>query len=293
MSAVRTSQTPLMGIGLMLLAMLFVASNDAVGKHLSQSYSIWQILWLRSWIWLAVALIWVAWRGGVRAALKSRRPGVQLLRSLVLVAEVSVFIVAFRHLPLADVTAVASATPLVVLVFSVIFLGERVGRYRWTAVAIGMAGMVLVARPGAGVFGWLTLLPISGVLLWGIYQVLVRLVSREDRAETTLLWSGLTLFVTTGAIAPWFWQWPPDQAAWGWFVLIGLLNTAGHFALILALQRAEASALQPYSYTIVAWAMLIGWLFFRELPDSWTLAGTTLVIAGGLYALHRERTLAR
>lgn len=273
----------------MLLAMFCVASNDAIGKHLSQDHSVWQILWIRSWIWLSVALIWVSCRGGVVAALRSKRPVLQGMRSLLLVAEVSVFIVALRHLPLGDVIAVASATPLVVLVFAVLFLGERVGRHRWAAVGVGMLGMLAIARPGAGAFGWLSLLPIIGVLMWGGYQVLLRLVSRHDASNTTLLWTGLIFFMVTSAIAPWYWQTPADVQTWGWFILVGLFNTTAHFALIVAFERSEASALQPFSYTLVAWAVLIGWLVFGEIPDAWTVFGTALVVAGGLYAMYRER----
>lgn len=288
----RSSNPPVSGIALMLLAMFCVASNDAIGKFLSQDYSVWQILWVRSWIWLSFALIWVSFRGGVRRALRSSKPLLQAVRSLLLVIEVTLFIVALRYLPLGDVIAVASATPLVVLACAVLFLGERVGRHRWTAVAAGMAGMLIVARPGGEVFGWLTLLPILGVLLWGIYQVMLRLVSRSDSAETTLLWTGIALFTVTGTIAPWYWQNPPDLQTWTWFIAVGVFNTTAHFALIVAMERSEASALQPFSYTVVAWAMFIGWLFFGETPDTWTLSGTALIIAGGLYALYRERKLA-
>ena len=277
----------------MLLAMFCVASNDAIGKHLSQDYSVWQILWIRSWVWLSVALVWVACRGGIIATLRSKRPLLQGSRSLLLVAEVSVFIVALRYLPLGDVIAVASATPLVVLVFAVLFLNERVGRHRWAAVGVGMLGMLVVARPGAGEFGWLTLLPIIGVLMWGGYQVMLRLVSRSDASNTTLLWTGLTFFTVTSAIAPWYWQTPADLQTWGWFILVGLFNTTAHFALIVAFERSEASALQPFSYTLVAWAVLIGWWVFGEIPDAWTVFGTALVVAGGLYAMYRERNRGR
>ena len=208
---------------------------------------------------------------------------------MLLVAEVSVFILALRHLPLGDVSAVGSATPLVVLVCAVLFLGERVGKHRWSAVAFGMVGMLMVARPGGSMFGWLTLLPIAGVVMWGIYQVLLRLVSRDDSTATTLLWTGITFFIVTSAIAPWVWQTPHDSQTWAWFFLVGAFNTTAHFALIVAMDRSEASSLQPFSYTVVAWAMLIGWLIFGETPDAWTLSGTALIVAGGLYAVHRER----
>ena len=275
----------------MLLAMFCIAANDAMGKVLTQHYSVWQVLWLRSCVWMICALLWVAQRGGVIRALRSRTPLLQALRSLVLVAEVSVFIFAFKYLPLADVSAVSAGTPLVVLIFAVLFLGERIGIHRWTAVLVGLFGMLLITRPGISVFGSLSLLPLAGVALWGIYQVLVRMVSRVDSAETTLLWAGIAIFVVTGSIAPWSWQPIPDVYTWAQFGAVGLLNTAGHFGLIMALQRSEASALQPFSYSIVLWALLIGWFAFNEKTDTWTLIGTTMIMGGGLYALHREYLL--
>jgi drug/metabolite transporter (DMT)-like permease len=273
----------------MLAAMLFIVCNDAVGKHLTQTYAVGQLLWMRSWVWMAVVSIWIARHGGLRNALKSQRLFLQITRALILVAEVFVFVLAFRSLPLADVSAVSATTPLVVLVLAVVFLGEKVGLHRWVAVAVGFVGMLLVARPGFGQFGWTSMLPIVGVCLWGVYQILVRLVSHVDDAQTTLLYSGIALFVVSGIIAPFDWIWPATFADWCLFGAVGLLNTAGHFALVFALQRAPASALQPFSYSIVVWAVLVGWIAFGTLPDASSTLGTCLVVSSGLYAWYRER----
>ena len=127
------NQTPVTAILLMLLAMFCIAVNDAIGKHLTQRYSIWQVLWVRSWVWIAFAISWISWHGGLRRAWRSSIPLLQGVRSLLLVVEVAAFILAFRYLPLGDVSAIGAATPLVVLAFTVAFLGERVGWHRWTA----------------------------------------------------------------------------------------------------------------------------------------------------------------
>jgi drug/metabolite transporter (DMT)-like permease len=283
------NRTPFVAIGLMLTAMCCIAIGDAFGKHLTQTYSVWQVLWVRSWVWLVVAVIWVSHHGGLESAIRSERVVLQAMRSLILIAEVAVFIFAFRSLPLGDVTAIGAATPLVVLVFSAAFLGEKVGMHRWIAVLVGFAGMLMVSRPGFGTFGWLTVLPISGVLLWGVYQVLLRMVSRHDREETTLLWTGCAMFVVTGLIAPWDWMSPENVETWTWMLLAGVFNTAGHFGLIAALNRGQASALQPFSYTAVLVALFIGWLAFNEKPEFWTIIGAIAIVAGGLYAMYRAR----
>lgn len=282
------NRTPLVAILLMLLAMCCIVIGDAIGKQLTQTYPVWQVLWVRSWVWLVIALMWVSHHGGLRRAARSNRKFLQGVRSLVLIAEVAVFIFAFRSLPLGDVTAIGAATPLVVLVFASAFLGERVGVHRWIAVLVGFAGMLLVSRPGFGAFGWLTLLPILGVLLWGIYQVLLRAVSRYDSESTTLLWTGCAIFSVAGLIAPWDWVHPENAEAWITMLLAGVFNTAGHFGLIAALHRGQASALQPFSYSTVAFAMIIGWLAFDERPGYWTTLGIAAIVASGLYAMYRE-----
>ncbi len=286
-------RTPIVAILLMIGAMCCIAVGDAIGKHLTQTYSVWQVLWVRSWVWLAIVLIWVSRNGGIASAVRSKRAGLQTIRSFVLIAEVAVFIFAFRSLPLGDVTAIGAATPLVVLVFAHAFLGERIGIHRWTAVLVGLLGMLMISRPGFGSFGWLTLLPISGVLLWGIYQVLLRAVSRYDNEATTLLWTGTAMFLVTGLIAPWDWSTPGDAETWMWMLLAGVFNTAAHFGLIAALSRGQASALQPFSYSAVAFALFIGWLAFDEQPDYMTIIGIAAIVGGGLYAMYREHLHTR
>ncbi len=285
-------RAPIVAVLLMVASTFLFASNDAIGKHLTQTYSIWQVLWVRSWVWLAFTWIWVARHGGIRQALRSHHPVLQGLRSLILVAEITVFIMSFRFLPLGDVTAILAASPLVVVVLAVLFLRERVGWHRWAAVAVGFTGMMLIARPGFSSFGLLTLLPLLGVTLWSIYQILVRHVSHRDTAETTLLWSGCAIFAVMTVVAPWSWQTPPDLATWGWFGLVGLTNTLGHFSLILAMHRAQASALQPFAFSAVAWALVLGWLAFGERPDVLTSVGILAIVTAGLYAVYRERRVA-
>jgi len=282
----------LSAIVLMVLAMICLAAGDAVGKYLTQDYSIWQVLWIRSWVWLSIATLWISRHGSLRYAFHSALPGLQTVRSLVLVIEIVIFIQAFRLLPLGDVTAIGASTPLIVLLISVVFLDERIGRHRWFAVCAGFAGMMLVARPGFGTDGLLTLLPIAGALLWGTYQALTRRISFQDTEATALLWTGAALFLVTGAIAPFFWTSPGSLGTWALFLAAGLLNTLGHLALISAMHRGEASALQPYSYSQTIAALVIGYAVFQEVPDFWKLVGMIAIVGGGLYALYRERKLA-
>ena len=189
-------RTALRGIALVLLAMLLFAVMDGVNKHLAKTYSFVQILWVRYLLLVVVAAL--ASRGtGVRRALVSRQRGTQIARSLVLVAEQATFIIAFIHLPLADVHALAAVSPLIVTLLSAPLLRERVSLYRMLAVAAGFAGVLLILRPGTGAMSAEAAIPLLAALLWAVYQMLTRLASRTDRPETSLLYAGLA-----GAVRP-------------------------------------------------------------------------------------------
>ena len=136
------------------------------------------------------------------------------------------------------------------------------------------------------------LLPLLGALLWAAYQVLVRLCSRTDSPDTTLVWSAFVAFGATTLVGPWQWLWP-DVQGWALLIAVALLGALAHYALIRALDYAEAGAVQPYSYTLLVWAAVLGALVFGDIPDHWTLAGAAIIVASGLYTWHHDRRAAR
>src|SRR3954464_6125115 len=241
-----------LGALLTMLAMLCFASMDAVSKSLVINYSVGQLMWVRYFLLCVFAWLLVR-KQGVRAALRSKKPGLQIFRSLVAVVEGAMFVLAFNYLPLADTHAVAATSPLIVIALGALFLGERAGLARWLAVAVAFVGMLMIVRPGLKTFDWPVLLPLLGALLWAAYQVLVRLCSRTDSPDTTLVWSAFVAFAATTLVGPWQWRWP-DATAWGLLIAIALLGALAHYALIKALDHAEAGAVQPYSYTLLVWA---------------------------------------
>ncbi len=279
------------GIQLMLLAMLLLAANDAMAKYLSTMYPVLQVLWLRAMGFLLFALA-VAYRAGrLRGMLRSQRPGLQTLRGLLMALQMSVIMVSFWLLPMAEVAAVLSAAPLVVVALAVPVLGERVGLHRWAGVVIGFVGVLLIIRPGSALFDWTLLLPVLGAILWGSYQIMVRIVSEYDDSMTTLLYTAVVVAIIFTVISPWQWVNPAPED-WLWFILLGVINSVAHYAMIVALGRAPASLLQPFVYSGIVWATLLGWLVFADLPDRWAVAGMLLVTAGGLYVMYRERRRA-
>ncbi|MSO90340.1 MAG: DMT family transporter [Acetobacteraceae bacterium] len=281
---------PHRGAILTLLAMLGFAAMDAMSKLLVRDYPITQSLWIRYAVFTLFALA-IARRYGVGRALGSNRPALQAGRALLGLLENAVFVLAFFYLPLADTHAVAATSPLLVIALAVPLLGERAGLNRWLAVASGFAGVLIILRPGIHALSWPHMLPLLGALLWALYQVLTRLTARSDPPETTLLWTALCGFLGTSLLVPWQWH-APDTT--GWLLLAGAatLGTLSHVAMIRALDFAPAGAVQPYSYSLLVWAALLGALVFGDLPDPWTIAGAAIVVLSGLYSWYQDRASA-
>lgn len=275
------------GILLTLVAMLAFAAMDGVSKLLASSLPIPQILWVRYILFLGLAVV-VLRRKGLAAVWCSGQPWLQFARAVLIVVENGIFVLAFKYLPLADVHAIAAASPLIVIALSVPLLGESVGPRRWFAVLAGFLGVVLIVRPGFQEIGTGLLIALLGAVLWGVYQIMVRLCARTDSSDTTWLWSAVVGLAVTSLVGPFVWT-PPDASGWGLLVVLSLLGTLAHLALIKALTVAEASVLQPFGYTLFLWAIVIGYLGFGDLPDAWTLTGAGVILASGLYAWHRER----
>jgi drug/metabolite transporter (DMT)-like permease len=282
-----------LAIGLTLTVMLAFAVMDGLTKVLSQTLAIPQILWFRSIVFafLAVTMLrfGAATKGRpIREIAASKRPWLQFTRAILLVVESGLYMLAFSLLPLADVHAVGAVTPLLVVALSVPLLSETVGWRRWLAVGVGFLGVLIIVRPGLTTLHPATLITLSGATLWALYQVMVRLAARVDSAETTSLWTALVGLGASSLIGAATWVWP-TPAGWALLIAVALLGAYAHITLISALGMTEPSLLQPFSFTLFVWAIIVGYVMFGDVPDGWTLAGAGLIIASGLYAWHRER----
>lgn len=277
---------PVRGIAIMCLSMFFFVAVDSIARELTHRLPISQILWVRFLIFAAIVVAIVGPRS-LRTKLKSRKPWLQFGRSMVLVAEIAVFVLSFRYLPVADVHAVAAAVPLIVTALAVPMLGEQVGWRRWIAVGIGFVAVLAIIRPGFLDLEWYHLLPVAGAIVWAFYQVLIRLTAHYDESDTTLLWTVLAGAAITSCFGWIDWVWPSPQT---WLLLIsaGILGTVAHYTLILALNAAPASLLQPFVYTTFPWAVVLGLIFFGEFPDAVTFGGAAVLIAVGIYVMRRE-----
>jgi drug/metabolite transporter (DMT)-like permease len=261
---------------------------NAVAKELMQTYPVPQVVWARYFFQMVFVVLLLRHRLArviVTGSLK-----LQLGRSLMLLCSSALFFTAMSLLPLAEITAIMFVGPLLVTALSMPILGEHVGPRRWTGVAVGFLGALIIIRPGLGVMQAAALLPLGAAFSYAIYEMTTRLLSRTDRAVTTLVYSASIGAIATSLVAPSYWL-PPDPLAWFMLVSMGVLAGAGHFAVIKALEAARAATVTPFGYTTLLWAIFYGFVLFDELPDAWTLFGAGTIVLSGLYIFNRERAL--
>jgi drug/metabolite transporter (DMT)-like permease len=276
------------GFLLVLLAMTLFPVLDGVAKYLADDYHVVQLSWARSFFQTltVVAFISVFVRRPTQVA-RTSRPGLQVLRGLIMGAMNLLYFLALTYMPLADMVAILFVSPLLVTALCVPLLGESVGPRRWIAVTIGFVGALVIIRPGLGVFQWAALLPLLVAFLYACYQIVTRGLAATDAPLTTLLYTSGVSLVPMVIVAPFFWT-PPTLAAWGLFAGVGVFAGLGHFALIKAFDFANASTLAPYIYFQILSGVAMGYLVFGDLPDRWTILGTGVIVASGAYVAYRE-----
>jgi drug/metabolite transporter (DMT)-like permease len=276
----------LRGALLMAFGSGFLVLNDAVTKLLTADYPVGQVISLRQIVALLLILAFLPFGPGW-ASLKFRDRGGQLLRGTFFVMTMWSMVLALAHLPLPTVVAIAFSSPLFVAALSVTVLGEQVGWRRWTAILVGLAGVMLIVRPGASAFDWVLLLPLLAALTHALRDLVTRRLSRSDASVATLFWSSvMVVAVSLPSAGVVEWQALTGSTA-GLFVVAGALNMLGHFFIIESLRFGEAALVAPVRYSALIWAALLGFLIWGDLPDMWAVAGMITIAAGGTYMLRR------
>lgn len=277
----------LIGIGLMCLTFLCFTGLDTTAKWLNHSIPTIQIVWARYSFSVVLVLLIInpKTKPGV---LTTKKPLVQIIRSLLLLLSTLANFVALNYLQLAQTTTIALATPLLVSALSGPLLGESVPRDRFIAIGIGFLGVVSVARPGFGGIHPVAILSILGMCCYAGYALMTRFLVGHDQTETTLVYSGLVGAVILSFGLPFFWEPPPDLATWALMLSMGLYAAVGHFFLITAHRFAPAYVLSPFMYTQLGWMTLSGYLVFGDVPDSFTIAGGVIIVLSGLYLIFQE-----
>ena len=283
----RPADAPLRGVVMMCFAVLCFAAMNTFTKELRGSdLPVVEIIWGRYFFHFALILVFFPRR--IPTLLHTEDKGLQIARSILVLLATACMFVALGLMPLADAVAITFAGPLLIVALSAIFLGETVGPRRWTAVIVGFVGMLVIIRPGAGTFQFAALLPVAVAFFYALYQIITRLISHRSDPLSMLFYTALVGALAMSAIVPFDWQ-TPTLAQWLMLIAAGFLGGLGHYAIIKAYQRSEATLVAPFAYTEIVWAISLGLLVFGDFPDLFTFVGTAIIVASGLYVLQRER----
>jgi len=276
----------LAGILMMLLGILLFSINDVMGKWLVATYTVGQVLLLRSAAALLVIVPFVV-KQGVQRTLRPERPGLQLLRVTLGSCEVALFYWAVSYLPLADTMTLWLAAPVWAVVLAAILLGERVDAGRWLAVAAGFVGVAIALNPSGQSLSLPAIIALVGSFSFAAMMITGRQL-RGTPDVTLVFWQTLGALVMGVVLLPFGWVTPSlaDTALLG---LLGVVAMVAHICVTRSLKLAEASVVVPYQYTLIVWALVFGWFVFGDWPTSAMLFGSALIIAAGLALLILER----
>lgn len=277
-----------LGITLVLISVVIFGVQDAVSKLLVQDISPYQLAMMRYWGFAAFSLFMVMRQGPLRQAFVSRAPRVQLARGFLLVADIWLFAMALQSVPLAELQSISLVYPLLVTLFAIPLLGEKVGIFRLSAVVVGFLGAMVIVRPGGLPLDAGVLYGIASCSIYALYLVLTRKVGKLDSTATSMAYTGVVGLILTSAVGVFHWA-PLEPRDIGLVVLVMATTCLGHGLMIKALSLAPASVLQPFNYFTLPWAIVLSYLIFDHLIDPISLIGAAIIVGAGLVVMARER----
>ena len=272
-----------------LLAWVMLPIMDGFAKYLSAELPVLQITWARYFFTVTFTfpvmlfffrkhLVW------------TNKPKLQFIRGIILLSANICFFYSISVISLPKALTLAFIAPLVVTAFSPIFLGEKVGYRRWSAVIIGFIGSLVVIRPGFVEINLASLAALTTGIMYGFYLIITRKLSSSDNPLLTLLLTGIVGAIIISTVMPFVWV-KPTLNQWYMMAAIGIFACIGHLFLILSLKYADASKLAPFSYFEIVTNMIIGYYFFKDLPDIWNLIGLSIIVLSGYYVYIREKQI--
>ncbi len=271
-----------------LLAWAILPFMDTIAKYLSADLSFFQITWARYFftVFFTLPLMFLFFRKNLT---KSTEPGLQIFRGLTLFFANVLFFYSISIISMAKALTLAFVAPLITTALSSIFLREKVGIKRWSAVVFGFIGSLIVIRPGFIEFNLATVAALGTGCFYGIYLVITRKLHTSDNPLLTLLLTGVVGAVVGTFIVPVVWI-NPTFNQWSLLALMGIFACLGHFFLILSLKYADASKLAPFGYFEIVTNVILGYYFFLDFPHFLTWVGLAIIICSGIYISFRERS---
>lgn len=270
---------------LMIAAIFCFSIMDMTVKALAPSVGVLPALWARYAGQMLLVFVLVLPR--LTSVVRTKYPGFQFLRSILLMSATACFFTGLSLIPLSDAAALMSTNPMLVTLGAALFLGEKLGVRRIVGIVAAMIGALIIIRPGSDVFSAAALFPLGAAVCYSAYALLTRRVGADEDVWTSLFYTGFVGTVLLSILVPFQWQ-TPNATDVALMVIVAVAGTIGQLALIRAFSIGEAAMLAPYSYTGLAFAAFWGVIFFSEIPDFWTVVGSLVIASAGLYVWHRE-----
>ena len=274
------------GIIFGILAYFCFSILDATQKTLILYHSVFQLLLVKYFFVLFLSLIESKRKNNINFY-KSKSIKLQIFRSLLSVIESGCFVLSFKYLSLADAHSVGSLAPVIVVALSAIFLKEKVSTKIWIAIFIGFIGVLIILRPTSSIFDPKALLPLLAAFVLGLYQIVTKKVSEHDTTETSLFYTSIIGIFIMSLLASNFWN-PVSSSSYILFFIIGIFFSLGVYLQIIALSMARASIIQPFHYTLIFWAIILGYIFYYDIPDLFTIVGAVIITLSGIFVLNQS-----
>ena len=278
----------LFGITLMVITTFMFSSMDGVSRYLAENNNVFTLVTMRYWFIAFVMIVTCLFiKNRVLDILNTKQPYIQFSRGVILSLNNCLVVYTFTLLGLVETHAIIACYPLIVAGLSVPFLGERFGWRRWMAIFTGFIGVIIILRPNTNVITEASIFAIVGAIMFAVYLILTRYVSRSDTAITSFFWTGIGGTVTMSLISLFIWD-DILKEDYLWLLLMCVLSAGSHFMMVKTLQVAEASVVQPFSYLQLVFGSIIGVTIFSESIDLMIIIGALIVIGSGLFTTWRE-----
>ena len=278
----------LFGITLMVITTFMFSSMDGVSRYLAEKNNVFTLVTMRYWFIAFVMMVTCLFiKNRISDILNTKQPYIQFSRGVILSLNNCLVVYTFTLLGLVETHAIIACYPLIVAGLSVPFLGERFGWRRWMAIFTGFIGVIIILRPNTNVITEGSIFAIVGAIMFAVYLILTRYVSRSDTAITSFFWTGIGGTVTMSLISLFIWD-NILKEDYLWLLLMCILSAGSHFMMVKTLQVAEASVVQPFSYLQLVFGSIIGVTIFSESIDLMIIVGALIVIGSGLFTTWRE-----
>ena len=268
------------------LAFFLFASSDVIQKYATINHTIFQIIFFRYFFLLAISVVESKRKKNI-FFYKTKNIKIQLSRSIVSIIETTFFVLSFKYLSLATAHSVASLAPIFVVLLSMVLLKEKVETKLWFVIFSGFVGVIIILRPGFDVFDINSLLPLGAGFFFGLYQVITKKASNYDPDETSLFYTSIFGLIIITCLAIIFWH-PFTLISFIILPIIGVMMTLAHYSLIIGLARAPASKIQPFHFTLIFWAIIYGYIFYGDIPDTPTLIGSGIIALSGIFIIQSQ-----